>query len=468
MGKTVLLVTLGNSDLAIEGKTLERSKFRTLCNEIKSTYDAVRESLSLPLLDPYILKVRELLGGRRLDLIYLFYTLQDPPQEKDTDIAAEIISRLICERYRDQVGSIKRHHLRASPPHFGEVFHFFYEFFERLKSELASWERCFLGVTGGTPAMSAGLIFVGVMKLRDRVDVLYVPRGISEAFRLDVPSRLLYLTGKEEIISACRRRDYATALEILRFTPGLPHAREAELLLTVAHYRFLRDFDHALSALNEAQSLVIKKFPPPQAYSSWRNSLSRLAGEPSPQLLLAEVFYYSSAMLQRGAFASFLSGLFSLLDGILGWELELATEGAVLLNRGEWERREALKEWLKNRPDVEGWLRKNDPDLDPSLGPNQRVTASLLRALGQLHHDPETRRLCQKVAGLAGELEPLRDLRNRITHRFEGASQERIEERYPGGPGSALGKVREVLLELGVPVGVDPYDEWNRWLEEWL
>lgn len=216
----VLLYTVGNSDLLLDGRPLERGQ-RGKGQEIDNNFEEYRPRLATPLLDACLQWLERRKVG--LDRIYFFGTDQPegvPEQHRgqDTVYAAQVLVRFAKVHYPN--ARVKPAGLKCDASSYGEV----YRWFEKALPRGKEGDTYYLCPTGGTTAMSVGLLLHGIARSRENCKVLYVSRGASEAEVSDFPIQFLAELKRERVRQAVGVYDFPSACRLIGGdTPWLEH-----------------------------------------------------------------------------------------------------------------------------------------------------------------------------------------------------------------------------------------------------
>ena len=303
-------------------------------------------------------------------------------------------------------------------------------FFERALPALAAAHpdaTVFLEVTGGTPAMTTGLLVTGTEVFGARAEVLYVhPRQPLPA-TLNTGKRIQAGPLRAALRSNVATYDYDAALRLLRaqrvviadrLAEGAPELLDA--LLEYARCRFNFDFAGARAALSGGADRL--------GDGRWRAEVMRAyaavdqidrAGK------LEEVFHGAAARYEVGAYADFLTQVVRFQENAL--RALCLERGALFLDRAGQinpDGSRLQRAWADSvgfRPRFDRPGNRQDPS----------TNRGLLRDLAQYLAG----RNGEDLAGLFGALDRLNELanlRNSLTHTFEGVSLRDLAEHFAG------------------------------------
>lgn len=150
----ILISNIGNRDVLYQGRVLERDSVRQIGEELFSKYDAEKEKLEYPLLEP-LLKM----FSHKLKNIYIFVTNQEDQRVKSSDTLffGDIIKKWIEEKYNIGVNVIQ---YANNPTDYEKVYNFFTSYFTQEQSIIGKAEKRIISLSGGTPQMNGALYVI--------------------------------------------------------------------------------------------------------------------------------------------------------------------------------------------------------------------------------------------------------------------------------------------------------------------
>ncbi|HWQ12522.1 MAG TPA: hypothetical protein VNL77_06975 [Roseiflexaceae bacterium] len=473
---TLLLVNIGNSDLLVDGRRMQRP--RPDGQALWETF--AQHQIEAPIIEPCL---RELLRAvPRIDRVLLFVTDQPDTAEtrvpdrfgvalrdKDTIWFGQIVARLLRERFGDALGeialvTIARADGRAiNPSMYDEAFEAYGELIARHYDPDVT--ACYALMAGGIPACNTALQLQAISAYGERCRTIYQPEG-GAPYELRVGAQVLATFRRATLIDALGRRDFATALALA------PRAAGDDLagLIAYAHYRECFDFELAQQALADAlraASGEVRTF-----LGALRGELDDLRTREDIGALLRELMASAEITFGNGRYADFLGRVFRFQEAALRYIVEVKLGLPTDMRK---ERRAvngpafvqgiaatpALKAAL-DAVTIDGTpLRYDTPNL-----PTMHAMLDYILTPGTTRPDGAPC-LSKAEAGRYGEvrrrlnrLTSLAQLRNQsvIAHGFAGVSRKRLEEAYGGDPSGLLADMRKVLELLGLPAGPSPLD----------
>ncbi|ABY33803.1 MAG TPA: hypothetical protein DEF43_19750 [Chloroflexus aurantiacus] len=433
---------------------------------------------------PIISKALHYLATRRvvIDHVILIASDQPPPPvgnakfwSSDTIYSAQIIAHLLCDgltpypRLDGQqitIWTIQTEDGQGCDP---SDYDLTLRFLERRLAELRRvypHHTAFFEVTGGTPAMTTGLLIAGTEIFGSQTEILSVHPNQELPIALNTGKRLLATPLRASLRSHAASYAYAAAARTFleheaiitdRLEPTA--ARLIAPLLAYAHHRFNFDFASARSALQRVRNA-----------GPWRAELDSLlaqVNQPVRQFLLAEVVRGAAARYQIGLYADFLTQVVRFEENLLRY---------LCLQQGAWfcNRQRQLdpdgtylaREWLSQQTFT--LSRDRDPNRD--LIADRSVMRELLgNLLGRAQ--PGQHNLLTAIDRL-GELVKRR---NELTHHLEGVQKAGLARAF-AGPQASPSAADQIVPHLEQlyeqvchqPLPPSPYQHINRLLDRLL
>lgn len=471
----LLICNIGSSDLEREALAdLRGLSERERAARILDGYAAYQARLGLPIIGKALAHVQRQSG--ELAAVVLVASDQgaqpaDPTVRddwgKDTLLTAQIVARRLAEgapewqaipSERIQIWVIAdAQGAGRDPSDYDGVRRCFEQQLPALNAAYPD-ATAYLEVTGGTPAMTTGLLVAGTEIFGARAEVLYVHPRHPLPSTLNTGKRLQSGPLRAALRSNVATYDYDAALRGFqaqrvviadRLAPGAPELLAA--LLEYARCRFNFDFSGARQALEGGIDRV--------GDGRWRGTVMELyqaMAQPDRAAKLAEVYHAAAARYAVGAYADFLTQVVRFQENAL--RALCLDRGAVFLDR-------------RGQEHHDGWrLHPSWADAVGFPAGNRPVTRTLLRRLAQHLAVREGADLGPLFAHL-DRLNDLADLRNSLTHTFEGVRRRDLAEGF-AGQGTAESQADAILPHLaasyalmtGRPVGRSPFDALNELL----
>lgn len=250
----VALYTVGNSELELDSVPLHPVNQRQKGQELDNLFEHYASRLHAPMLEACIRYV--LARHPCLDRLVLFGTDQpeavgEKYRNSDTLYIAQVLAKLAQHCFpppgrknpKPGVRETKTRTLKCDASAYDEV----YKWFGSALSRLIPGDTYYLCPTAGTPAMTQGLLLQGILHSREHCQVLYVPRGSTEAEERSFATVFLRDLRRERVHQALNSQDFAGACRLLDAQEGWrgPFCRYAAC-------RLRSDFSQARLALDEA------------------------------------------------------------------------------------------------------------------------------------------------------------------------------------------------------------------------
>ncbi|MGQ9483295.1 MAG: hypothetical protein ACUVSZ_18265, partial [Chloroflexus sp.] len=390
--------------------------------------------------------------------------------------SAQIIARLLCDgltpypRLNEQqitIWTIQTEDGQGCDP---SDYDLTLRFLERRLAELRQMypsHTAFFEVTGGTPAMTTGLLIAGTETFGSQTEILSIHPGQELPMVLNTGKRLLATPLRASLRSHAASYAYAAAARTFlehesiitdRLEPTA--ARLIAPLLAYAHHRFNFDFASARSALRRVSDDA----------GPWRAELDSLLAQvdkPARRFLLAEVVHGAAARYGIGLYADFLTQVVRFEENLLRYlclqygvqfrnrQRQLDPDGTYL-----------AREWLDRQAFTLG--RDRDPNRD--LTADRSVMRELLGHLFD-RTQPGQHHLLMAIDRL-GELVKRR---NELTHHLEGVQKAGLARAFAGPKAESVAADQIVphLIQLyeqacRQPLPPSPYQYINQLLDRFL
>lgn len=388
-------------------------------------------------------------------------------RESDTCYTAEIVRRMLIsdgEHWRAfpedavVIWLIGEDGTQRDPSDYDAVRRFFERRLPPLAQEFPD-ARAFLEVTGGTPAMTTGLLIAGSEAFGDRAEAIYIQPSSALPSVLNTSRRLAAGPLRATLRTHTANYNYAAALDLVgkqrntlgdRLRPGAIDVMEP--LLAHAASRFNLDLVAARRALEGGADRA--------GDGQWRQPMMRLYDEieqPDRNRLLSEVFHGAVARFQAGALADFLTQVVRFQEN--AYRTLCLRMGARFLNRAGQPTDDGSqidRTWAQT---VGFPLRKD----------TAYVSRKTLRDLA-VHLDRRHGGRAEPTIRELDTFDGLAHLRNDLTHTFTGVHLEDLSARLGGRPASAI--VPQMTRVLGMltsrPPDESPFARINQLVDELL
>ncbi|WP_322820533.1 hypothetical protein [Chloroflexus sp.] len=477
--KALLICNVGGRDVMHPALPKTGHSERQWAQTALAHYPELCGAFSLPIISKALLY----LATRHviLDHVILIASDQLPPAgntqfwSSDTIYSAQIIARLLCDgltpypRLDGQqitIWTIQTEDGQGCDP---SDYDLTLRFLERRLADLRRvypHHTAFFEVTGGTPAMTTGLLIAGTEIFGSQTEILSVHPNQELPIALNTGKRLLATPLRASLRSHAASYAYAAAARtflehesiiIDRLEPTA--AQIIAPLLAYAHYRFNFDFANARSALRRVRNA-----------GPWRAELDSLLEQvdtPVRQFLLAEVVHGAAARYQIGLYADFLTQVVRFEENLLRYLC--LRYGVRFRNR-------------QRQPDPDGtylareWLNQQPFTLSRDRDPNRDLIAdrSLMRELLGHLLDRTQPDQCNLLVAI-DRLGELVKRRNELTHHLEGVQKVGLARAFAGpeAPSTAADQIVPHLEQLyeqvcHQPLPPSPYQSINQLLDRLL
>lgn len=405
------VANVGSRDVHIAEHPNLPKDSRILGERILDNWETFKPDLRLPILVKaldWVLRYHD-----DITRIVLFATSQ-PPRSRyhhtDTRPFAEVITRYLREERGTHIADmIEIVTIDGNPADYDAMMHFYAD----ALSDLTDYERVYLQVSGGTPAMSFMLLWQGVETLGQVAQPLYVIQEHKSPLSLNIGHTLIVNALVDDLLDNVRVYQYNAARSLLNKNADLlqrrlPHYDALYKLVDHAAHRMNFRFDLAEKALMGADRSV---------HSPHRESLLELMDDITGRndtWMLREEIYATEIAATNGAYRQVIAHTFAVLEELLyQWALKL---GVGVLPNGDWDR-----DWLASEPALEAYLNQKNVRLD--RGANTHALDLTLAFYAK--SDPALKAARKPISHL---MNALRGVRNTVTHSHGGVSQADIEQ----------------------------------------
>lgn len=487
-----LLANVGNSDLQIVDPSLVPKRQDGSSLSTRELGETLREhlqeyitQLTMPLLTPTLrwLWHQHPFEGNELHIV-LFASNQptfapEKERSKDTKPHAEVIHKLLTngsylkmQLSLPKIINIPKRNIiitdiSGNPADYANMLAFYMQDLPRRKRYIADDSAIYLEVSGGTPAMTAMLIVAAVETFGLRARTLYVERGATESYEVEVAHQLFAQRARHTLLTQINLYSYATALQTMSEQGSLishnQQARDCSIaLLQYADRRLAFDFDAARQALQQARRLSIGETQ--SLIQHWLNTLN----SSDPSALLAELLHSMAIRDSFNDYAFFVQLLFRFQEATL--HVMAHHLGMVYKKPSDDEYLDSV--WLDTQPGLVAFAReyrlpgtKQTYDLDLRKSLNRISLSAIVDYLLQQGIRPDW----QPVSTCLHQLSTLAELRNKglSGHGFQGISRQKVEAAYGASLPHLLQQLHEIyFLIFGQVAGDSPYDQVNQLLQQ--
>ncbi|WP_322815643.1 hypothetical protein [Chloroflexus sp.] len=484
----LLICNVGGRDVSHPDRPKNLHSERQWAQTALAQYPELCDTFRLPI----IRKALHYLATRHviLDQVILIASDQPPPPvgnaqfwSSDTIYSAQIIARLLCDgltpypRLNEQqieIWTIQTEDGQGCDP---SDYDLTLRFLERQLAELRRvypHHTAFFEVTGGTPAMTTGLLIAGTETFGGQTEILSVHPYQELPIALNTGKRLLATPLRASLRSHAASYAYDAAARTFREHKSIitdrlepTAARLIASLLAYAHHRFNFDFASARDALQR----VGDAGPWQAELDSLLAQVNQLALAPVDQLVrqcrLAELVHGAAARYQIGLYADFLTQVVRFEENLLRYLC--IQQRAQFLDRQQQidpDGTYLARKWLRQQKFT--LSRDRDPKRD--LIVDRSVMQELLAHLFD-QAQPDQRNLLMAIDRLG----KLVKRRNRLTHHLEGVQKADLARDFAGpqAPPAAADQIVPHLEQLyeqvcRQPLPPSPYQHINQLLDRLL
>ncbi len=440
----LLICNIGSSDL--DRKKLselrdlsERARSQRILNDI-ATY---LPRLDLPIIGKALRYVQRQPGKLVRIVLIASNQSEEPPLEpeargfweSDTCWTVEVVKRCLTESLngwqatptdRIDIWLIGDNGSQRDPSDYDGVRRYFEQRLPELQASFPD-ATVYLEVTGGTPAMTTGLLVAGTEVFGAQAEALYVNQREEIPATLNTARRLQSRPLRSALLANVKTYDYGAAGLLLKEQASVIGDRlekdamaVLECLLTYAACRFNFDFPGARRALEGKFGL---------ADGTWADELQELVRAvkmPDRAAKLAEVYHGASMRYDVHAYADFLTQVVRFQEN--AFRMLCLERGVVFVNsRGQ---KTDTGHWLQ-----QDWVSSmglpSSINLEMTRGNMRDLLRQLARQRNKNLDDQPNKNLDGTIREL-NRLDALANLRNELVHTFEGVDRLALAWRFAG------------------------------------
>ncbi len=488
----VLICTIGNRDVVLrdqerwppqlrdlqpgEGRQLPGARERGAY--LASHLAELRDSIELPIMSKALSFVEE--RTDKLDALLLVVSDQDPTtrdehRAKDTIEFGNLIKEYLPQHpkwgkliNKKQIRLVK---VGDNPADFDNMRDFFEHELANIKRFHGADNNYYLALSGGTPAMTAMLLFVGSAVFGRTCLPLYISDAISMAIPLEASQQIYRQSVRHAMMVAISGYNYATAAKLLRDNAGEPvrivdseaGQKVIVTLLDYAHQRLAFDFEAARQTISQVVPLQRGALRE-QIVQLW-DQTKQLADNDERKLL--EVYFGADIKYGNGEYADLLGRIFRFHEGMLKF---VALRWGARFDASE---KNLDIGWVTGETDLLQWFATFQYGSHTGIDWQSGVTRPVLLALDSYlaRHAPDKQRVIDEISSI----EQLAGIRNKtiIAHNFMGVSKKVLAEAFTGVNGAKPEEADRIVPTLRAiyeavtaqPVGPNPFSQINELLQ---
>ncbi|MCX5985095.1 MAG: hypothetical protein NTX54_01055 [Chloroflexi bacterium] len=333
--RTILIANIGSNDVKrLPGPThvRERDAYASLLADYQATGPAFAGQIDAPILRAYI----DLLVARSssIDTVILFGSDQPQGHANDTIDGAYVLAKWVRDTYQDRVAEVLVVPIEVDGVN---LYDRMFDYYGAVLPHVVPFDtsagrpRYLVGLTGGTPAQSIGILASSVSVWGDDVEPLYVPdtRGTNlpaTAITLHVASRLRQQAFRQPVTTLLEGGYFMAASQVLdtwntsEATALAAGARaiqrwlDADLPGAVGQVELARRTlrENGLIARNDPDHVVA-------VIESLRRTLAGLNGTDDDSLRFSDLYWNASLCRDHGRLADFVGRATFLAEAVIRW-----------------------------------------------------------------------------------------------------------------------------------------------------
>lgn len=452
----LFIANVGNRDVQVPGQEELPHPARLLGEALLADWNRWQGRVELPILGKALRWVARQHG--QVDRVVLVASDQTDAQFRQSDTAplADVIVRMLSEHpdWRKTVASNGVHiaPIAGNPSDYDVMMQLYDGLMQTLAAE--PFERVYLELSGGTPAMASMLLLKGIERFGARAQPLYVNPAYAMPLSLNVGRQLILDTVVDDLRRSLNVYQYPAALALLDANQPVlqeawPNFGAIRALVDFARLRISFNFENAEKALFGSERAL------PPALSRRVRDLANDIADRTEIWLLRETLHTANISFATGAYADFLGRAFRLSEGLS--DLVVQQWASPGLFTGEGKDQRISNRWLDQH--VDAWEFLEGRNINFNLG----VTRLTLLTLAEFFAGQDSGRL--RIVRLLKRLNELGSYRNQMpfAHGYAGASRESLKQRYGGKRDDEMQRDLNWLFEAVTheKPGPNPYEAIN-------
>lgn len=455
----ILVAVVGTSDVQISGEELPnpRAKGEIFLDVVCRDRNHVAD-IDAPIIEGLVTAMAD--SGERPGRIVLIGTDQGethPMAGSDTLYFAELVKeKLQASPWQFSSGQIQILLYKTNPADYDAAFTWMKGCFNDITTEFpADATHCHLALTGGTPQLTAALLFQGTSAYGDRARAHYKPVG-GPPRTLDVAAELDAETLRRRLLELIDAHAYAAAqLLVTNANPSFERVTDdkdqrALVLALLKHgaSRLNADLTKARDELDGVSGIRGTHIPD----EDWNVLLPVTAAWNSKEAheqAVRELIASASVMLDLGHYFDFITRVGALRESLMKYILEFRL-GAELKYDAR-VKNDTFSAWVMEQSSLRTRLDKKQVRYRdvPTLRTHEE--------LGKCLTNPGTpdRVLIEKLN--SDPMNNLSELRNDCVHDFSRIRLKMIEDKWGDKPDAIIPAFMEIAQGAGITVGESPY-----------
>jgi hypothetical protein len=434
---------------------------------LRAHFDELQTDIQLPIISKALGYIRQ--ATQRLDDVVLIVSnqSQDVKPEyrgKDTIEFGHAIKEWLSSHPQWKNMVSKSHiflkEVKGNPADFDDMQHFFRRELPLVRQRSGPDQTYYLALSGGTPAMTAMLLFVGSDVFGKTCEPLYISDSLKLPLPLTVSQRIYQQSVRAAILIAVRGFNYATAAQLLgneHVLDSRDRQQSLRALLAYAQQRSVFDFESAQCTLASVVNLLSGH--PKRQMVALREDMAGLSNE----WKLRETCFGADIKYRTEAYFDFLTRVFRFHEGILQWQVQ--EWGAEFADEST---RRLKAEWVTSTPGLDAWFTQRGIEYR-ERDVSRHTLVALVEFLAPQHGKEAIVPLIQQIDGLA-------NLRNKTVHDFTGISKQLLAQKFtrnnqadPCQADHIVNTMRQIYERVvGQPVGPNPFDQINELIADLL
>jgi hypothetical protein len=483
MTNYAIVYCIGNRDIKANGSLIDRGKFRNSTKEILDSLNSRKNDLivneygkislgnvtviELPIFSTALNEIKSKYSLDSFDDIH-YYFIGTDQKDKSHNIQDTVNLAQIFGLYLEKLGvsptNITINTIKSNPAIVDETFKYLENFLKHF-SDIPKFSKLFVVLGPGTPAMNMAMIN-GFSTVNNAVFFHTNEEADKTVLRrLDFNKILRAKTIKSNVLSLIHAYDYPSAETLYSELPD--RDTTLETLIKALSYRVNFEFDKANDCLNNCtyNNAILEDLS---------HYLLKLKNK-KQEYVMKELYYEFAIRMKSKTYLEAIGMTFRCEEEILKYVVERIFDIEISA-KGNFE---SFRNRVDSIPELKDFLANEGTKYDE---PNRRSYRDIIRFFaGNIDKMPNKIDFSlEEILDFADKIDPrssssektLPQLRNHTPfgHGFEGVSEEKIREIYPGGPDVLVYVFQTVLKKLGITVESPgdkdfPFNKINAYIE---
>jgi len=405
----ILFFNIGNRDIKLDGKELNKNEIRSKGKEIFNNFDQYKSKINIELIEPFLNQFKD-----DIKKIYLFATNQEDSEYnlQDTLYFGRIIQKILEEDYKTECEVKEYIH---NPTDYELVFDFFINFFKNFDDSTLK----IISNSGGIPAMKFSILLVAT-SLFNNLEVYSVDEKTNQLKEVQYKNTIKKEFIKKSALEFLDKFNYTSIISLIE--RNRIENQKLMFILEYCKHRLNFDFETANNKLNGFLSYLTSN-----QRDDFNEYLVELKND--QKKLISELWLNMYIKWDNKEYIDFIGRLFRFSEVIPQYLISLHANIKIEWSNEE-EAFDKLNLFISNYEGMSNFL-SNVRKLEKTergYKPNRHVLTMCLRYL-IIKNILVEEDLMSKVGKINELIDKLRH-KSVVAHGFESVTKERIIKEY--------------------------------------